>query len=305
MLPVVWLSLSLFSATAAAVEEGASGVFAEQAVMPEGQDVPASSDASGIWSSMLQDGRKIPVEFWGTFATISIIGIRNWDWGTSDFHTNSEGWFGYDTGSGGNDKMGHAFMTYGFTNNFSEALIHHGVPRARAARSAALLSQVLAMYVEVFDGYSADHGFSGEDVVFNLAGTGMAWLRQYYPAVHERFDYRMEYLPSGYKGFNPISDYAGMTWIFAWKLAGEDAFRDTPLRFFELQAGYYTRGFSSAERADGLRRTRNDFIGIGINLNEVFLGRRQPDENRVRRYARYLMEHYQVPYTNATHHRRI
>ena len=58
------------------------------------------------------------------------------------------------------------------------------------------------------------------------------------------------------------------------------------------------------ERREGIPRTRHDFIGVGINLNELFLGRKKPAEPFVRRQARYFLEHYQIPYTAATHDRR-
>jgi hypothetical protein len=167
------------------------------------------------------------------------------------------------------------------------------------------MSQALMMYVEVFDGYSLDHGFSGEDFVMNLSGSGLAWLRQSRPAVGRLLDYRMQYEPSGYKGFNILSDYAGMTYHFVFKLGGIESLRSSPLRFFELHAGYYTRGFSQAEKDDGLLRTRHDFIGVGINLNEILLGRRMENEAFVRRTTRYVLEHYQLPYTAATHDRRL
>lgn len=258
----------------------------------------------GIWRAAGQDFRAIPLEFWSAFGGITVIGIRNWDWGSSsDFRFQEEGWFGIDTGSGGIDKLGHAFTAYGFTNMFADGLIHQGVNRKRAANSAAILSQALMMYVEVFDGYSVDHGFAREDVVMNLSGTTLAWFRNAYPGVGALVDYRQDYYPSGYKGFNPVGDYAGMKYLFAFKLAGIERWRSTPLRFVELHAGYYTRGFSKAEKDDGLLRTRHDYVGVGVNLNEVLLGPRRGPESFLRRTGRSFLEHYQLPLTSATHSR--
>jgi len=258
----------------------------------------------GIWRAAGQDFHRIPLEFWSAFTGITVIGIRNWDWGsTSEFRFQDEGWFGMDTGSGGIDKLGHAFTAYGFTNAFADGLIHQGVERRRAATSGAIWSQALMMYVEVFDGYSVDHGFAREDVVMNLSGTTLAWLRNAYPGVGALVDYRQEYYPSGYKGFNPVGDYAGMKYLFAFKLAGIGRWRATPLRFVEVHAGYYTRGFSQAEKEDGLTRTRHDFIGVGVNLNEVLLGPRRGPESLFRRTGRSFLEHYQLPLTSATHSR--
>lgn len=257
----------------------------------------------GFWRNLGEDFNAIPLEFWSAFTGITVIGIRNWDWGSSSFHFQDEGWFGMDTGSGGIDKLGHAFTAYGFTNTFADGLIVQGVERRRAATSGAVLSQALMMYVEIFDGFSEDHGFAREDVVMNLSGTTLAWFRQAYPRVGALVDYRQEYYPSGYKGFNPVGDYAGMKYLFAFKLAGIEQWRATPLKYVELHAGFYTRGFSKAEKDDGLTRTRHDYIGVGVNLNELLLGQRTGKESLVRRTSRYVLEHYQLPYMSATHTR--
>ena len=45
-------------------------------------------------------------------AASRLFGINNWDWGTSGFHFESEGWFGTDTKYGGMDKLGHAYTGY-------------------------------------------------------------------------------------------------------------------------------------------------------------------------------------------------
>jgi hypothetical protein len=58
-------------------------------VMPLGRwkrrwAAPAGDVASG---PPLTTCEAIPLEFWGAFAGITLIGVRNWDWGSSDFHT--------------------------------------------------------------------------------------------------------------------------------------------------------------------------------------------------------------------------
>ena len=52
------------------------------------------------------------------------------------------------------------------------------------------------LYVEVFDGFSSDHGFAREDVAMNLLGTGLAYARIVNPRLRELLDFRMEYQPS-------------------------------------------------------------------------------------------------------------
>lgn len=40
---------------------------------------------------------------------VTAYGFGVWNWGESSFRTESEGWFGRDTASGGADKLGHAY----------------------------------------------------------------------------------------------------------------------------------------------------------------------------------------------------
>ena len=195
-----------------------------------GEDIKAAKWESGI-----------------TLAVITATGLTSWNWGSSNsFNFNPEGWFGEDTGSGGADKLGHAFTSYALTNVVADRLIREGRSPERAALSAALTAQALMLYVEVFDGFSDDHGFAREDVVVNLLGTGLAYARTVNPRLRDTLDFRMEYQSSGYKGFRPFSDYSGQKFLLALKLSGFDAFKNTPLRYLELQTGVLHAGLFEA-----------------------------------------------------------
>ena len=251
--------------------------------------------------SLANWGEDIKAARWETGTTVAgvtAIGLTSWNWGSSkSFRWNPEGWFGEQTGSGGADKLGHAFTSYALTNVLADRLVREGRSPERAGLSAALTSQAIMLYVELFDGLSDDHGFARQDVVMNLLGTGLAYARTVNPALRDTLDFRMEYEPSGYKGFRPFSDYSGQKYVLAFKLGGVSALRDTPLRYLELQTGYYTRGFSKAEKDDGLERSRHSFVGIGINLNELLFGRRTAQESELRNAGRLFFEHVQLPHT--------
>jgi uncharacterized protein YfiM (DUF2279 family) len=249
------------------------------------------------WRYALEDAKANKWEGLGAFAGITALGVYSWDWGGSSFHFNNENWFGKNTVSGGSDKLGHAFTSYALTNAFAERLQEKGRSPARAAMSAGLMTTALMLYVEAFDGVSGDHGFSYEDVLMNTLGTGFAYLRQTNPRLKSLVDYRMEYKPSGYKGFRPLSDYEGQKYLLALKFSGMKSLKDTPLKYFELQTGYYSRGFSKQARADGKTRTQQGFVGIGVNLTELLFGTYDRDENKYKKWGRFAFEHVQVPYT--------
>jgi hypothetical protein len=248
-------------------------------------------------------GQDLSANRWETglaLAGVTALGIYSWDWGSSKtFKVNDEGWFGEDTGSGGADKLGHAFSSYAMTNLLADRLAYKGRSPERAARNAALTTQAVMLYVEIFDGYSGDHGFSKEDMVMNALGSGLAYARAAAPGLRELIDFRLEYEASGYKGYRPLSDYSGQKYVLALKLSGIRGLNQSLLRHFELQTGYYTRGFSKEEKADGLTRQRHQFVGIGLNLNQLLFGNRTSRENELRHAGRLFFEHIQVPYTAA------
>jgi len=258
----------------------------------------AGADPGYDFSSWLDDVRATPWESGVVFAGVTAVGLNHWDWGSSNsFRWNPEGWFGDDTGSGGVDKLGHALSSYALTNVLADRLMNRGRSPDRAAMSAALSTQAIMLYVEIFDGFSGDHGFAREDVVMNLLGTGLAYARVINPGLRELVDFRMEYEPSGYEGFSPFSDYSGQKYLLALKLAGIESLRNSPYRFLELQTGYYTRGFTKAEQADGLTRARHSFVGIGLNLSELLFGQRTSQESSLQNAGRLFLEHVQLPYT--------
>lgn len=266
---------------------------------------PQAADDYGF-STWKEDFAASPWESGGAVAEMTALGLFSWNWGSStSFRWNPEGWFGPETGSGGTDKLGHAFSSYLITNTIADRLVREGRTPERAALSALLTSQAIMLYVEMFDGFSDDHGFAREDVVMNFLGSTLGYARTVSPGMRDLLDYRMEYMPSGYKGFRPISDYAGQKYLFALKLGGFDRLRDTPLRFMELQAGYYARGFSVAERAEGLTPSRHTFVGIGLNLSEILFGHRQPPESEWKNAGRLFFDHFQVPNTAARSSREI
>ena len=223
------------------------------------------------------------------------LGIVSFDAGSSDFHFNSEGFFGRDTGSLGMDKLGHAFTSYVIADYLTTRI---GAEKPDAEFTASLLALGAMTDVEILDGFSGDHGFSYEDMIANASGIGFAWLRNEVPGLRGKVDFRMEYLPSGnISGFHPITDYSGQKYLLALKLSGFEAFEDMPLRFVELQAGYFARGFTGEEREHGDSLRREPFVGIGLNLSELLLSGEEVRKSRAGKVARRVLEYVQIPYT--------
>jgi hypothetical protein len=241
---------------------------------------------------------EVGYEIAAAVAAVSYMGATNWNWGNSGFRFQSEGWFGKNTGSSGIDKLGHAYTTYMFSEYFTQRIAHSFDDPTNAAITGALIGMGIQTYVEVFDGFSGDHGFSYEDMIANATGATFSVLRSSFPEVANKLDYRLLYVPSGKTdGFHPFTDYSGQKYVLALKLAGFEAFEDTPLRFLELHGGYYVKGISAAEKRARVPRDRELYVGIGINFAEVLRALPGSDTS-LSRAGQTFTGYVQLPYTS-------
>jgi hypothetical protein len=213
--------------------------------------------------------RSVPLESAGLVALITYTGFKDWKWGSASFRFNSEGWFGMSTGSGGLDKLGHVYGSYVTSELLYWRLdaTHHD--HWVSSLYPPLFSTLLYQYIEFFDGYSVDHGYSYEDTIMDSVGVTLSFLRHQFPRFGKIFDYRLFYYPSGGRSFQPMIDYQGQKFFGVVKLAGVPGLERTPFRYFELLAGYYTRGFPRYARAD--EKSTHFVLGIGLSLSEAIL----------------------------------
>lgn len=237
------------------------------------------------------------LEIAGVFGGITYLGAKEWEWGSSSFKFNDEGWFGMDTGSGGADKLGHLYSSYVMTEFLTHRMNKKGYSIESSAKYSAYVSWGLMLYVEIFDGYSSDHGFSYEDLIANTTGIGVSYLKAKYPDIlGDTLDLRIEYSPSkGMKGFHPVTDYSGLKYLAVTKLSGIDMFKNTPLKYLEFQVGYYSRGFKKDDRPFTDYKTSETFIGISLNLSELIFKPYRKKLGKVGKYANTLTQYMQVP----------
>lgn len=187
-------------------------------------------------------------------------GLAQWEYGEQPLHARSEGWFGPDTPEGGADKLGHLYTGYVVARGLAALYRDWGLDPDAAARQGALSSLLLTSVMELGDGFSP-YGVSGEDMVMNLAGAWAGRALARHEAWRERVDLRVEYRFNRDAG-DITTDYEHARYLVALKPAGFQPWRGTPLRWLELQAGYYARGYDTPQ---GQRR-RTTYAGVGINL---------------------------------------
>ncbi|WP_161957279.1 DUF2279 domain-containing protein [Aestuariivirga litoralis] len=232
------------------------------------------------------------------YGGITVFGIKNWDWGSSGYNFQSEGWFGEDTKYGGIDKLGHAYTGYVVSQYFTQRIAHTVDDPTNAAITGALLGMGFQTYIEFFDGFAGEHGFSYEDLIADGVGAGFSFLRNTVPGLAEKVDFRLEYWgASDYHDWDPFTDYDGQRYVLALKLAGFEKLEQTPLRFVELQAGYYTEGYTDETRKAGVEPSRNPYVAVGLNLNEL-LGEAPDVRNTLPGDAAAVaFTYWQPPYT--------
>lgn len=227
--------------------------------------------------------------------------VKWWDDGfTGDFRTESEGWFGQGTQYGGADKIGHAFTSYLGARLLTRGFEAVGNGKGEAAKFGFWTALGIMSAVEVLDGYSRQYRFSKEDAMINVVGAGLGYLLERNPGLDQLVDFRLLYRRSAGSDWDPAGDYSGQTYLIVAKASGVPALREiSVLRYFELAAGYGTRGYDDPPGAKG---QRNLYFGISLNLSEVLaqtVFRGAKERSAVQRGTDLFLEFIQVPGTAA------
>jgi hypothetical protein len=245
----------------------------------------------------LSFGKRVEAAKWETAAifgymTATQIAVTK---GTRSFHFQDEGWFGKNTTNLGIDKLTHAYNSY-----LLAELLHWRISRKTgdahgSAFTAAVLASGLMVYSELFDAHKKTSGFSVQDVLSNTAGAAFSALRNTTPGLKDKLDFRLLLIPnSDIITLKGKRHYEQQRFLMALQLGGFDTFRDSPLRFVELHAGYRATGFTNPQRQRGERLRRSVFLGVGLNLNELFF---RNSRSGVGRIAGQALNYIQVPYT--------
>ena len=219
-------------------------------------------------------------------------GTAFWDYFTISPVIKNEGWFGdyTETKYGGADKMGHMYSTYLWSLGFSSLYEYWGMKEEDALLYGPLTSWTFQFLMEVGDSFSASQGFSYEDAVMNTVGAAFYYVREKYPSVKSKLDLRLEYIPDFNSDVDFFTQYNSMKYLFALKFSGFEDIKDTPMKYFELQLGYYTRGYSERDNFIDENRERVIYAGIGINSSEVLKAMGWTKTSKIFNY-------YQLPYT--------
>ncbi|MGE3747267.1 MAG: hypothetical protein AB7G25_16405, partial [Sphingomonadaceae bacterium] len=92
--------------------------------------------------------------------------------------------------------------------------------------------------------------------------------------------------------------FSEQKYLVALQLSGFKGLEESPLRFIELQSGYYVNDFKPGGGAGAAARNpkRHFFVGISLNLQEIFF---KTHRSRLSRWAWTALNYVQIPYTAA------
>lgn len=272
-------------------------------------DIPADQGDRARSAALSEEDKRFRTQalIWGGAGTVLAYGATVWwkDGSSGHFRTTSEGWFGQDTYAGGADKLGHAYSTYVGTRLLASAFEWAGNDRDDAVVLSAATVFGTLLAVETLDGFSERYKFSKEDLLMNAVGTGLGILFEKNKRLDDLFDFRLHYWPSGdAKRLNevgPIGDHSGQTYLLIAKATGIPQLKNHDvLRYFELAAGYGSRGYEPNDGAPALDRSRHVYLGISLNISEILRNtvfRGSAEKTRSQRVTDTVLEYVQVPGT--------
>lgn len=280
-------------------------------------DIPPDQGKSAKASALSEGDKRFRTRalIWGGAGTVLAYGATVWwkDGTSGHFRTTNEGWFGQDTYAGGADKLGHAYSTYTGTRLLASAFEWAGNDRDDAVVLSAATVFGTLLAVETLDGFSERYKFSKEDLIMNAVGTGLGLLFEKNQRLDDLLDFRLHYWPSGdAKRLNqvgPISDNSGQTYLLVAKATGVPYLRNHDvLRYFELAAGYGSRGYEPNNGAPAPDRSRHVYFGISLNISEILRNtvfRDFAEKSPSQRVTDTVLEYVQVPGTAVLSDRRL
>jgi len=225
----------------------------------------------------------------GSMAVIFMYGLSQWDYGKDGFHFENERWFQRETKYGGADKVGHFWSSYALSHLYSYVYRKWGYTEKEANLYGALSDLGVQTFMEVADGFSSQ-GFSYEDMIMNIVGSGVGYIWGKYPSAARKIDFRMEYTPEfNSRDFGFSTNYERQRFLIALKADGFNFVKNPYLRYLEFHVGYYARGYKDYEVGRSDDRRRHMYVGIGFNVSRL-----------VQKFVKTtVFDYIQIPYTSA------
>ena len=251
-------------------------LFSYNAFPWENVPVPLSGNYAGQPQGIKND---ITPEYWlfgSVPALVLVWGLTIWEWGTAPkWHVENDGWgIEQDSYTGGADKIGHTWGIYTVSRIGSYAFEKDGDSREWAAFKGFMFGQFVGLGIEAGDGFGDTYGLSWGDMMWNISGGIFALAFDLYPPLDNLIGFQFEYWPSKdhrerrATWIEFTSDVSGQRFIFALKLGGVPYIGSTFLKYFQIDSGYYTRGYwYNPSHWDC--KSRHAYIGFAFNMSSI------------------------------------
>jgi uncharacterized protein YfiM (DUF2279 family) len=179
------------------------------------------------------------------------------------------------------DKAGHIYSSYHLGRLSAEMLAWSGVSKKNQLIYGAGYGFVFLTAVEVFDGYSAEWGFSWGDVAANATGTAL-YVSQELLWDEQRIIPKFSFHTTKYANQRPellgesfseqiLKDYNGQTY---WLSANLHSFAKTSKipKWLNLAVGYGAEGMLSSKKNDLMQnddRFHQFYLSFDVDLSKI------------------------------------
>lgn len=266
-----------------------------------------SATIASVWTDHVPSGQSSHPGFWNKVRTVkteslvmlgyfSVISGSKFLSETTSFHFKDEGWLDKDSRNVGMDKFAHAYGTYLLTE-YLHGRIHRRANASEGdALTAAALASTLVLVGEISDGFEPDSGWSMNDVAMNLAGAGFSVLCNTVPGLKEKMSFKIEVVPNdNVYSFWGRRHFQQQRYMLSLKGAGFNELNHSPLRYLDLQVGYHASDFLLEDRLAGIEPRRHFFVGLGLNVGELFF---RNSRSKFGRTAYTVLDYFQLPGTS-------
>lgn len=205
------------------------------------------------------------------------------DYDQSSFHTinDNKAWLQVD-------KVGHSFSTYQMGRLAYTGFRWAGLDEKKSVWFGGTYGFVFLTTVEIFDGLSANWGFSWGDVIANAAGTGL-FIGQQLGWKEQRIQVKFSYSPSKYAQYNPdllggnhterlLKDYNAQTYWLSINPQSFSSSRKIFPEWLNIAVGYGAKGMTgtyynpeevNGETIPSFQRTRQFYLSLDLDLTKI------------------------------------
>ena len=174
------------------------------------------------------------------------------------------------------DKLGHWWGATAIHHLFSSALRWSNFSDVSSMWLSSFMALTYQLYIETYDGYARDWGFSPGDALFDFGGAFYPLLQYYYPPL-KNVNLKLSYYPSKrllkkdpndelYKNKFVIDDYEGQSFYLSFKINNilPDNLEKLWPDFLCLAIGYEMRNWNGYAVAD-----KNYFLTLDYDFEQV------------------------------------